>query len=399
MSEVDPENLTIDPEFETVFRPHSDEEKQAFRINIEKDGYRDPLTCWFDGKEYLLLDGHHRLRHWKMYDEDDPDRRPAVIVLNLSDRAAAIEWIKRNQRGRRNVPVLDKLAAAMEQKPEIEAKARENQLAGKDLHSNLNEGEPVNTMEVLASLAGVSVGTLHNYLTVVESDEEDIKAELLAGNKSISGAAKEVKKRKKEQKSEFSPKPEYAPRTDGCSVSDLSQLQGRKFGVIYADPPWKYDNQATRASTDNHYPTLTIEDICKLPIGELAAENAQLHLWTTNAFLEAALTLLIPAWGFEFKSAFIWCKPQIGIGNYWRNAHEYLLTATRGSATFADKTLKSWEVYPRGEHSAKPPQVREMIEVASTGPYLELFAREARPGWTAWGNEISRQQFLETANV
>lgn len=177
----------------------------------------------------------------------------------------------------------------------------------------------------------------------------------------------------------------------GCTIEDLLALaaSGRKFGTIYADPPWQYGNQATRASTDNHYQTMAVEEIAALPVAELAAEPSHLHLWTTNAFLADALGL-IGHWGFEFKSAFIWVKPQIGLGNYWRVAHEYLLLGVKGGRVFADGSLRSWAEYERDKHSAKPEQVRLSIEKASPGPYLELFARRANYGWTAWGNEIER---------
>jgi N6-adenosine-specific RNA methylase IME4 len=177
---------------------------------------------------------------------------------------------------------------------------------------------------------------------------------------------------------------------DGGSVDDLYTLIAaeKTFGTIYADPPWFYDNQATRSSTSNHYEGMTVEEICALPIAQLAATDAHLHLWTTNGFLFDC-PKIFEAWGFEFRTSFAWVKPQIGIGNYWRNSHELMLTAIRGNATrFADKTLKSWIECRRGKHSAKPERVRAMIEKASPGPRLELFARHPSRGWTVWGNEV-----------
>ena len=121
---------------------------------------------------------------------------------------------------------------------------------------------------------------------------------------------------------------------NGCTVEDLSTLSGIK--TIYADPPWQYGNQGTRAATNNHYPTLDIDGICALPVCDIVAKQAILFLWTTNGFLIDALTRVMPAWGFEFKSSIIWCKPQIGIGNYVRNAHEFLLI---GSGSYDEYTL------------------------------------------------------------
>jgi N6-adenosine-specific RNA methylase IME4 len=187
--------------------------------------------------------------------------------------------------------------------------------------------------------------------------------------------------------------------TDPCTVDDLYSLidSAKKFGCIYADPPWSYDNQATRASTDNHYETMSVDEIAALPIAELAADAAHLHLWTTNAFLFES-EKIITAWGFKFRATFTWIKPDMGIGNYWRNAHEIMLTAVRGDATrFDDHSLLSWLQCARGEHSAKPEEVRHRLMRASRGPYLELFARRQEPvsGWTFWGNQIERDLFRQ----
>jgi N6-adenosine-specific RNA methylase IME4 len=182
---------------------------------------------------------------------------------------------------------------------------------------------------------------------------------------------------------------------NGCTVADLRRLiaDGRKFGTIYADPPWRYDNQGTRAATDNHYVTMTIEDLAALPIADLAAEKSHLHLWTTDSFLEPAIALL-KGWGYERRQTFIWCKPQLGIGNYWRSNHEYMLLGIRGGLTFADDTATlSYIELDRTKHSAKPLEVRRLVEKVSPGPRLELFGRECVDGWVVWGNQIDRGLF------
>ena len=184
---------------------------------------------------------------------------------------------------------------------------------------------------------------------------------------------------------------------DTCCVEDLAELAsgGRKFGCIYADPPWRYENQVTRAAVSNHYRDMSVDEICELPVKDLAARDAHLHLWTTNAFLFEA-PRIFDAWGFEFRSSFIWAKTNIGIGNYWRNSHEILLTAVRGDANhFLDHTLRSWIECNRSQHSSKPEQVRTMLRCASPAPYLELFARTPTEGWTAWGNAIKQNTFWQ----
>ena len=178
-----------------------------------------------------------------------------------------------------------------------------------------------------------------------------------------------------------------------CTTDDLTSLPMGHFGTIYADPPWLYGNQGTRGATEDHYVGMTVEKICALPISTLAAQDAHLHLWTTNAFLFDAKRVM-EAWGFEYKSCYVWVKPTIGMGNYWRVSHEFLLLGVRGSLSFASRNLRSWGEFPRSQHSAKPEQVRDLIHLSSPGPRLELFARRSVPGWTCWGNEIRRELFV-----
>ncbi len=182
------------------------------------------------------------------------------------------------------------------------------------------------------------------------------------------------------------PRPTPEPQTS--AVVNLADLVagGKKFGTVYADPPWPYDNQATRAATDNHYHTLSLAEIAKLPVNELAASDAHLHLWATNAFLFDSKALL-EAWGFEFKGVLLWIKPQIGIGNYWRVAHEFLLLGVRGNSPFRDRSQRSWFEEGRRAHSEKPDTVRAIIQKVSPPSYLELFGRKQVDGWTVWGDQ------------
>jgi N6-adenosine-specific RNA methylase IME4 len=178
------------------------------------------------------------------------------------------------------------------------------------------------------------------------------------------------------------------------TIVDLHALieSGKRFGTVYADPPWPYSNQGTRAATSNHYKehnSLSVENICNLPVAKLLADNAHLHLWTTNGFLREAFDVM-ETWGVTYKSCYVWAKPDLGIGNYWRVSHEFLLFGIKGKAAFADNSLRSWNCWEPGEHSAKPAEIRRLIERVSPGPYLELFGRREVENWTIWGNEIRR---------
>jgi N6-adenosine-specific RNA methylase IME4 len=184
------------------------------------------------------------------------------------------------------------------------------------------------------------------------------------------------------------------PRT--CSgakrVTSLHDLLGNTYPTILADPPWAYDNEASRGAAVNHYPTLSVEEICREPVAQLAAPDAHLHLWTTNGFLQQAFDVM-DAWGFTFKSCLVWVKDELGMGNYWRVSHEFLLLGVRGRLTFRDRTLPSWVLAHRGAHSRKPGIVRELVERVSPGPYLELYGREELPDseWTVYGNAVERR--------
>ena len=186
------------------------------------------------------------------------------------------------------------------------------------------------------------------------------------------------------------------PLAVGETVSDLNQLvsTGKKFSTVYADPPWEYDNSASRGAANNHYPTMSIDRICAEPVTDLVESDAHLHLWTTNAFLLESFEVM-RAWGFKFKSCLVWVKSEIGMGNYWRNSHEYLMLGIRGNMTFRDRTLRSWIESSRTTHSRKPGIVRALIERVSPGPYLEMYGREELPNsaWTVYGNQVGRRLF------
>lgn len=311
-----------------------------------------------------------------------------------------------------------KLYAKQSHDPQMELWVAEIRMRAKrrigELSTSLETGQPRdgggrlassgNTAKaVILKSAGLSTSEAHRcekLAAIPTADFESLLAELRDRGEVVTGQSVAKALAKRNRKGAVAER--ARENEDGCSLTDLRSLiaDGRKFGTIYADPPWLYDNQATRASTGDHYVGLTVDQLCDpdvMPVAALAADDAHLHLWTTNAFLFDA-PRIFSAWGFEFRSAFVWVKPQIGIGNYWRNSHEYLLTAIRGNAKrFNDHSIKSWGEFDRRQHSAKPEEIRGLIERASPGPYLELFGRRQAPGWTVWGNEVSRDLLFKEA--
>ena len=160
---------------------------------------------------------------------------------------------------------------------------------------------------------------------------------------------------------------------------------GNRMGTIYIDPPWPFQG------TVLPYEPITPDELRKLPIPLLAAERCHIHMWATGIKQQFAAKELIEGWNFRIVGDFVWCKSALGGRNYWRQSHEVLLTAVRANRDdrFDDHGLRSWIEAPRGRHSEKPEVVRGLIERASPGPRLELFARKVLPGWYVWGHEIS----------
>lgn len=165
-----------------------------------------------------------------------------------------------------------------------------------------------------------------------------------------------------------------------------------RYPIIYADPPWRYENPPMgggNRSIENHYPTMTLDEICALPVSGLATDDAMLYLWATAPKLAECMKV-IEAWGFEYRTNIVWDKEIIGMGYHARNQHEILLIAKRGDIPPPQAGTQPSSVHreKRGEHSVKPDFYRKMIEAAYPQlPKIELFCRSAPPGWATWGNQ------------
>lgn len=160
------------------------------------------------------------------------------------------------------------------------------------------------------------------------------------------------------------------------------------FQTIVIDPPWDWGdegdvNQFGRAKPDYH--TMPIEEIEQLPVGKIADENCHLYLWVTNRSLPKAFRL-IEAWGFRYITCLTWVKPYFGMGNYFRGDTEQVLFAVKGSQLLKRKDVGTHFEAPRGEgHSAKPDEFYKLVESCSYGPYIDIFGRKERAGWSVWG--------------
>lgn len=190
-------------------------------------------------------------------------------------------------------------------------------------------------------------------------------------------------------------------RVEHEAAADLRAFaQARQFSTILADPPWRFTNRTGKVAPEHRrlsrYDTMTLDDICALPVAGLLAPVAHCYLWVPNALLPEGLVVL-RAWGFEYKSNIVWHKVRKdggsdgrGVGFYFRNVTELVLFGVRGKnarTLAAGRRQVNLLSTRKREHSRKPDEIFSIIEACSPGPRLELFARGTRPGWTVWGNQ------------
>ena len=186
-----------------------------------------------------------------------------------------------------------------------------------------------------------------------------------------------------------------------CPSEDLRKfLNGQKFSTVMADPPWRFTNRTGKVAPEHRrlarYQTLTVDEICNLPVSEHIRDTAHCYLWVPNALLPEGLQVL-SAWGFEYKSNLIWHKVRKdggsdgrGVGFYFRNVTEVILFGVRGKKVRtlapARRQVNLFSSRKR-EHSRKPDEQYDIIESCSPGPFLELFGRGVRDNWIVWGNQ------------
>jgi len=192
-----------------------------------------------------------------------------------------------------------------------------------------------------------------------------------------------------------------APTDQTAAAIDLvASARGKKFSTILADPPWQFQNRTGKVAPEhkrlNRYGTMTLPEICDLPVQDIAADRAHLYLWVPNALLPDGLEVM-KAWGFKYVSNIIWEKVRLdgqpdgrGVGFYFRNVTEILLFGTRGKNVRTLDPARSQVNVMRTrkrEHSRKPDEQYDIIESCSWGPRLEMFSRGKRRGWEVWGNQ------------
>ncbi|MBO6755449.1 MAG: hypothetical protein JJ902_03930 [Roseibium sp.] len=359
--------------------------------DIAANGVREPIV-FLNG---FVLDGRNRYMAARQcgiaypyveYDGDDP--LGYVISLNLKRR-----HLKESQRAM----VAAKLANMQQgARTDLEPSANLQEVSSAQAADMLNVSErTVNAAKSVQRQGSpelvekvergkVSVSAAADVATLPKPEQENIVAR---GEKEILEAAKRIRAEKSVKRREERLE-KIAEISKGNEDLDVSA----RFPVIYADPPWRYENPpvgGSNRSIENHYPTMTLEEICALPVKDLATDDAILYMWATAPKLAECFQVL-DAWGFEYRTNMVWDKEVIGMGYHARNQHEILLIAKRGDLPPPLAGTQPSSVYreKRGDHSAKPHYYYELIEgFYPQLPKIELFCRSPRDGWSVWGNQ------------
>ena len=389
-------DIIIDKDFKSLIPPLSKEEYKQLTDNIVEEGCREPLILWNN----TLIDGHNR---YEICTENNIEFK--TTTKDFDSREDAEVWIITNQFGRRNLQLYDRAVLALKLETIIADKAKENQVANlkqyqeKTVYQNSDEREniennksvsmpvkPINTNKELAKIAGVSHDTIAKVKKIQEKATPEQKSRLEHSTASIHEVYREIKKGEKRQE-------RIGKIVEICKGNDsLTESVKQKYAVIYADPPWKYEHSYDSADDiENHYPTMTLEEICNLEVEEIAADDCVLFLWTTPPKLQESMEV-IQAWGFNYRTCMCWDKQHIGLGRFVRSQFELLTISIKGSVPLPTEKNRVPALYSekRTEHSKKPDYFYEVIEkMYPELPRIELFSRRQREGWHAWGNQVN----------
>ena len=392
-------DLKIKEEFKSLIPKLTAEEYEGLEKSIIQDGCRDKIITW---KGYII-DGHNRYEICKKHNI-------AFEVLekdNFETEADVKLWMIYNQIGKRNLTNIQKaeLAIQIEKIEQVKAKARQgirNDLKESNIVSDLvqseNESDISETnqsnirseltesnasgksLEKAAKAVGVGYGTVYKTKQILAKAPEEVIEKVRKGDVSIDRAFSQIQ------------------RTERLEKNKSTQWPEGKYRIIYADPPWKYgDERSGMGGAVDQYDLMDLEDIKALPVADLAEKDSVLFMWATAPLMREAWEAL-DAWGFKYKTQFIWNKGKGPVGNYFSVKHEHLILATKGICTpdVTDRPNSVQTIERTGRHSEKPEEFRQIIEQLYTyGNKIELFARKKVLGWDAYGNEILESKELK----
>jgi N6-adenosine-specific RNA methylase IME4 len=382
--------LIADIEIGTRHRKDMGDLKELAR-SIDKHGLLHPVVITEDN---ILISGQRRL----LACQDNLDR--THILARVIDVSSIVEGEHAENHFRKDFNFSERFDIA----EVIKAQTKSQQ--GKRTELTSAPGGGSERRNVIAEQAGFASKNEHARVKeVVERGAPELVVAMDSGKIDVTTAAKIAGKPKKAQKrivAADNPKAELKKLQRNAREKELAEktvraseeLGKKQYGVIYADPAWRYEPYSRETgmdrSADNHYPTMTDDEIAAFAASSSAAEDSVLFLWATAPMLTVALDVM-SKWGFTYKTHIIWNKDKDGTGYWARNRHELLLIGTRGDVPApapGDQPSSVIEA-PRGKHSEKPAKFRELIEQMFPNlSRVELFARTKPEGWDAWGNEV-----------
>lgn len=381
--------IKIDNEFKKLIPPLSIDEFKQLEENILSEGIRENIIVWNN----VIIDGHNRyeiaMKHGLEF---------KTAEKSFTDKNDVKIWIIKNQFGRRNLALYDRGKLALMLKPLISEKAKQKQKEAGGAVRQISDKAVIDTKKELAKVAGMSHDTIFKIEQIEKKATDEVKEKLSSGEISINQVYQDIKK--EEKKNDLKEKQqEYTEKITSLSAEkkefkiDIFETD-KKFRVFYVDPPWNYgdkQNTPNLGGAEKHYDSMTIDQLCDLPVDTLSEKDAVLFLWVTSPLLEECFDI-IKAWGFKYKSSFIWDKVKHNMGHYNSVRHEFLLICTKGKCTPDEKKLSdSVQSIERTEkHSEKPVEFMNIIdELYTHGDRIELFCRQPKKeNWFYWGNEV-----------
>ncbi len=358
-----------------IFPLMGDDEIRELAEDIAANGQQEAITLHADGR---IIDGRNRYLACERLGIEPSYR-------TWSGNGSLVAFVVSLNLRRRHLSSSQRAMVAADALPLFEKEAKERQRQGSQKIADPNlTGKAT---EKAADALNTNRQYVSDAKAIIEKAPEKAEA-VRRGEKTISQVKREMQKEK--------------------ARGHTAPLPSDKYRVVYADPPWSYGNTMAADSenelfmkrwtaAETHYPAMTIVELCALDIASLVDDNAVLFLWVTSPLL-AECWPVIRAWGFQYKSSFVWDKVGHNFGHYNSVRHEFLLICTRGSCTPDTKELVDsvQTIEKSRRHSEKPERFREIIDqLYPSGKRIELFARTETEGWDAWGNQMQNT----TANI
>jgi len=382
---TDTSDLIVNPTFQSLIPPLTEEEYAQLEENLQENGIREAISIWGN----TIIDGHNRYEIAKKH-----NLTYATVAYDFDSEDDVKLWIFKNQMGRRNLPPFERVRLALHLKPVIAEKAKlqqtrksadfvpqisaeQNSQDSDDFVLQISAKQnPMDTRKIIADISGVSHDTVSKVEKILEMGTPETLEKIKRGDITVNKAYQETRTHEKDVA--ISDSHTAPPHT----IADT-------FSVIYADPPWESKLLDDENDTNPH--SIKFADLKKFDVPTL--DDAVLLLWSHSSTLDKALQI-INAWGFKYQTSIIWDKQQTGQGQYVLGQHETLLIGTKGNFNPPAEDVRIGSVYSENCDGTKPKWFYEQIErMFPNEKYLELFASyKHNDRWTIIENPSAKKE-------